>query len=74
MSHDSSSDSEDEGGGNTMMSLLTSYYGIESAPPSARDEPRDQIDAAGFDHSQYVKVLLCSKISIFFLSLSFNKC
>ena len=40
-----------------MMSLLTSYYGIESSPTTTtKSEPKDQIDAAGFDHTQYVKV------------------
>lgn len=39
-----------------MMSLLTSYYGIESSPTATKTAPKDQIDAAGFDHTQYVKV------------------
>lgn len=44
-----------------MMSLLTSYYGIESSPTTTtKSEPKDQIDAAGFDHTQYVKNLLSS--------------
>ena len=54
-----SSDSDNEEGPNTMMSLLSSYYGVEddtaaeSATPKAK--VTSDIDAIGFDHNEYVR-------------------
>ena len=61
---DSDSDS-DSGGPNTMMSLLSSYYGVEdpsstsnsSTSPSSSKQSNTttNIDTIGFDHSEYVR-------------------
>ena len=57
-----SDDSVEEEGGNTMMSLLSSYYGIEEEVKTEEKvtENSSDIDAVGFDHQRYVKNLLCT--------------
>jgi vacuolar protein sorting-associated protein 51 len=55
--------SDDSGeGGNTMMSLLSSYYGIEEEVKTEEKvaETSSDIDAVGFNHQGYVKNLLCT--------------
>lgn len=55
--------SDDSGeGGNTMMSLLSSYYGIEEEVKTEEKvaETSSDIDAVGFNHQAYVKNLLCT--------------
>lgn len=56
------SDLSDEKGGNTMMSLLSSYYGVDD--DEKKEDPSTQtssnIDKTGFDHTSYVRDLLCT--------------
>ena len=55
--------SDDSGeGGNTMMSLLSSYYGIEEDSKTEEKvaQSSSNIDAVGFNHQAYVKNLLCT--------------
>jgi len=57
----SQSDSDSDGEGpNTMMSLLSSYYGVEEDDTSeTKSKPKtnvtSDIDAVGFDHNEYVR-------------------
>jgi len=54
----SNSDSDNEDGPNTMMSLLSSYYGVDDEP-NGKESPKakvtSNIDAVGFDHTEYVR-------------------
>lgn len=56
---DESDDSEGEGG-NTMMSLLSSYYGIADENKSTEPQSTSDINVVGFNHHMYVKNMLMS--------------